>query len=135
VDRRAFLTLATGGLLAAPLAAEGQTPGLMPRVGYVTSNPRTANVDAFEQRLRDLGYAIGQNLAVEYRSTISGRRFGATLAGQGSSTRPDTRQTGEGARYHSAKWLASPRKRVPWKLDGADESLTGAACRCGGMHH
>ena len=67
MDRRAFLLATTGGLLAAPLAAEAQTPGLMPRVGYVTSNPRTANVDAFEQRLRDLGYAIGQNLAVEYR--------------------------------------------------------------------
>jgi putative tryptophan/tyrosine transport system substrate-binding protein len=67
VNRRAFIGTLAGGLLAAPLAAEAQTPGLMQRVGYVTSNPRTANVDAFEQRLRDLGYAIGQNLAVEYR--------------------------------------------------------------------
>jgi putative ABC transport system substrate-binding protein len=67
MDRRAFFGTLTGGLLAAPLAAGAQQAGQMPHVGYVTSNPRTANVDAFEQRLRDLGYAIGQNITVEYR--------------------------------------------------------------------
>jgi putative ABC transport system substrate-binding protein len=67
VDRRAFIGTVAGGLLAAPLAVEAQQAGQMPHVGYVTSNPRTANVDAFEQKLRDLGYVIGQNIAVEYR--------------------------------------------------------------------
>ena len=67
ITRRSFIGTLAGGLLAAPLAAEGQQAGQMPHVGYVTSNPRTANVDAFEQRLRDLGYAMGQNITVEYR--------------------------------------------------------------------
>jgi putative ABC transport system substrate-binding protein len=67
MNRRAFIGTLASSLLAAPLVAEGQQAGQMPRVGYVTSNPRTTNVDAFEQRLRDLGYAIGQNITVEYR--------------------------------------------------------------------
>jgi putative ABC transport system substrate-binding protein len=67
MDRRRFLGTLTGGLLAAPVATGAQQAGQMPHVGYVTSNPRTATVDAFEQRLRDLGYAIGQNITVEYR--------------------------------------------------------------------
>jgi putative ABC transport system substrate-binding protein len=66
MDRRVFLG-GIAGLVAATRAAWAQRAGKMPHVGYVTSNPRTANVDAFEQRLRDLGYVIGQNIAVEYR--------------------------------------------------------------------
>ena len=67
MPRRTFMAIIAGGLLTAPLAIEAQPAGKVPRVGYVTSNPRTAAVDAFEQRLRELGYAIGQNIAVEYR--------------------------------------------------------------------
>jgi len=58
MDRRVFLG-GIAGLVAAARAAWAQQAGQMPHVGYVTSNPRTANVDAFEQRLRDLGYVIG----------------------------------------------------------------------------
>jgi len=67
MDRRAFIGTMAGALLTAPLDAVAQQAGQMPHVGFVTSNPRTANTDAFELRLRDLGYAIGQNITVEYR--------------------------------------------------------------------
>jgi putative ABC transport system substrate-binding protein len=33
----------------------------------VTSSPRSVNVDAFEQGLRELGYTIGQDIMIEYR--------------------------------------------------------------------
>jgi len=39
----------------------------VPRIGYLTSESRSVNVDAFDQGLRELGYVIGQNVAVEYR--------------------------------------------------------------------
>ena len=42
----------------------------MYRIGYLSSvNPRSAAFfQAFEQRLRELGYIEGQNLAIEYRN-------------------------------------------------------------------
>jgi len=69
MDRRAFIGAMAGGLLAAPLAVEGQQPHI-PRIGVlVTANPRSSSfIQAFEQRLRDLGYVEGQNIAFEYRS-------------------------------------------------------------------
>jgi putative tryptophan/tyrosine transport system substrate-binding protein len=67
LDRRTFVCALTGGLLAAPLAAEAQQAGKVPSVGYVTSSGRTVNVDSFDQGLRDLGYRIGQDIIVEYR--------------------------------------------------------------------
>jgi putative ABC transport system substrate-binding protein len=67
VDRRAFIGTLTGGLLTAPLAAGAQPAGKIPRVGYVTSSGRSVNVAVFDQRLRDLGYTIGQDVIVEYR--------------------------------------------------------------------
>jgi len=69
MERRTFITAMAGGLLAAPLAAEAQPAGKLYRVGILsTANPRSASIfRAFEQRLRELGYVDGQNLAVEFR--------------------------------------------------------------------
>jgi putative ABC transport system substrate-binding protein len=67
MDRRAFLGTLAGSLLTAPLAAGAQPAGKIPRVGYVTSSGRSVNVAVFDQRLRDLGYTIGQDVIVEYR--------------------------------------------------------------------
>src|SRR5512143_158343 len=69
MDRRAFLGTLTGGLLAAPLAAEAQQAGKIPRIGYL-ANRLAANPDqqeAFLQGLRDLGYVDGRNVVIEYR--------------------------------------------------------------------
>src|SRR5260370_36196262 len=67
VDRRVFLARWAGALRAAPLAAEAQSAGKVPRVGYVTSSGRSVNVAVFDQGLRDLGHTIGQDVIVEYR--------------------------------------------------------------------
>jgi putative ABC transport system substrate-binding protein len=72
VDRRAFITTLAGGLLAAPLAAEAQQVGKMPRVGYLSpgssSDPvRLRRFEAFRQGLRELGYVEGQNIVLEPR--------------------------------------------------------------------
>ena len=59
MDRRTFLGAVTGGLLAAPLASEGQQPGKVPRIGIlVTANPRV--YDDFVDQLRKLGYIEGR---------------------------------------------------------------------------
>jgi putative ABC transport system substrate-binding protein len=68
MDRRAFLGTLTGGLVAAPLAAEAQSPAKVPRIGMlrVWSAPDPL-VDAFREGLRGLGYVEGQTIAIEYR--------------------------------------------------------------------
>jgi putative ABC transport system substrate-binding protein len=58
-------------LLAAPLAAEAQPAGRMPRIGVLLpaepASPTEPNASAFRQGLRDLGYVEGQKIAIEYR--------------------------------------------------------------------
>ena len=58
-------------LLAAPLAAEAQPAGKVYRIGVLEPTSmalNAANLDAFRQGLRELGYVEGQNLVIEYRS-------------------------------------------------------------------
>jgi putative ABC transport system substrate-binding protein len=69
MDRRAFIAVLSGGLLAAPLAAEAQQAAKVPRIGYLALNP-AANPhlhEAFRQGLRDLGYVEGRNVVIENR--------------------------------------------------------------------
>ena len=69
IDRRTFLAGTGAVLLAVPLAAEGQPAGKIPRIGFLFfgSLGPSRELDAFRQGLRELGYAEGQNIAVEYR--------------------------------------------------------------------
>jgi putative ABC transport system substrate-binding protein len=57
-------------LLAAPLAADAQQTGKMPRIGFLsatTPSDRPALLDAFRQRLRELGWVEGKNFVIDYR--------------------------------------------------------------------
>ncbi len=57
-------------LLAAPLAAEAQPAGKVPRIGFLHIAPRSAPFGkAFERKLRELGYVEGQNVAIEFRTS------------------------------------------------------------------
>jgi putative ABC transport system substrate-binding protein len=63
------VTLLALALLAAPLAAEAQPSGRVYRVGRLLSGvPDPASFDAFKQGLRELGWAVDQNLLVKTRS-------------------------------------------------------------------
>jgi len=68
MDRRAFLT-GSVALLAAPLAGEAQQATKVWRIGYLGyASPSEARaLEAFRQRLRDLGYVEGKNLVIESR--------------------------------------------------------------------
>jgi putative ABC transport system substrate-binding protein len=69
VPRPVVMLGLTVALLAAPLVAEAQSSGV-PRIGILSSAvPRSAPIyQAFEQRLRELGYVEGQNVTIEFRS-------------------------------------------------------------------
>ena len=61
MPRRAFMGVIAGGLLAAPLTAEAQQAGRVPRIGVLSSAPG-ATWDGFRQGLRELGYTEGLEL-------------------------------------------------------------------------
>ena len=71
MERRAFISGATFGLLAAPLAADARNSAKAVRIGWLglaSPGPEVLRiVDAFKQGLRQLGYVEGQNVAFEYR--------------------------------------------------------------------
>ena len=72
MDRRAFLGVIAGGLLAAPLAAEAQQTDKLPRIGLLlTPSPEhpiaQAVLDAFRLGLREHGYVAGQTIVIESR--------------------------------------------------------------------
>ena len=70
LDRRAFLALAGGSLLAAPRDLQAQPADGSVRVGWLGTS-RTAGDprirEAFVQAMRELGYVEGRTLRVEYR--------------------------------------------------------------------
>jgi putative ABC transport system substrate-binding protein len=74
MDRRVFLgTLAVAlGLLSAPLAAGAQPAGKVYRIGMLETRStilNAANIDAFRNGMRELGYKEGQNFEIVYRSS------------------------------------------------------------------
>jgi len=54
-------------LLAAPLAAEGQSARSIPRIGFLGTFQESPHYQAFAQGLHDVGYVEGQNLRIERR--------------------------------------------------------------------
>src|SRR6266849_6324059 len=71
MDRRTFLAGTGAVLLAAPVAAEAQQGRKVWRIGILDTTPATlnaANLNAFRQGMRELGYVEPQNFVIEYRS-------------------------------------------------------------------
>ena len=67
MERRTFLGVITGGLLAAPLAAGAQQRPKTARIGFLSLSPGPTPTMDISPGLRELGWIEGQNLAIEYR--------------------------------------------------------------------
>ena len=70
MDRRAFIAVVGGSIIAGRFAVEAQQPKVA-RLGYlVTGSLESPEVrarrDAFRTGLRDLGYVEGQDIVIEY---------------------------------------------------------------------
>jgi len=63
-----ILTLALG-ILTAPLTADAQQAGKVPRIGVLSAGSLAGDIhlEAFREGLRDLGYVEGRNITLEYR--------------------------------------------------------------------
>jgi putative ABC transport system substrate-binding protein len=69
VRRREFITL-LGGAATWPLAARAQQPAKLPTIGYLGPSTRSLDsqrLNAFVQRLRELGWNEGRTIDIEYR--------------------------------------------------------------------
>ncbi len=64
--RREFITLFGGMFAAWPLPTSAQ-PKTTAVVGFLGAVSDDNLISAFEMRLRDLGWTVGQNLSIEYR--------------------------------------------------------------------
>jgi putative ABC transport system substrate-binding protein len=70
VKRREFITLLGGAAAAWSLEARAQQPGKRPTIGYIGGGgpiSQRAWVEAFVQRLQELGWIEGRTVAIEYR--------------------------------------------------------------------
>ena len=68
--RRWFVTRLPVAMLAAPLGAQAQPAGKIPRIGVLLTNSHAAmatRIDAFRHGLDEHGYIEGRTIAVEYR--------------------------------------------------------------------
>jgi putative tryptophan/tyrosine transport system substrate-binding protein len=66
MERRRFIEVIAGGIVAAPRASEAQQAAKVARIGYLTSTANPHLREAFRQGLRDLGYVEGRNVVIEY---------------------------------------------------------------------
>ena len=67
-----FIVIIALGMLCTPLAAPAQQAGKVYRIGVLDRTSKAlnaANLGAFRQGMRELGYVEGQNLVIEYRYT------------------------------------------------------------------
>jgi putative tryptophan/tyrosine transport system substrate-binding protein len=91
MNRRRFLLTSMAGALAAPLAAGAQQAQKVSRVGVLLfSNPQAdPQLPSFRQGLRDLGYAEGQTIVLEYRFAEGRAERLADAAAELASLKPD----------------------------------------------
>src|SRR5438477_5921 len=68
MKRREFITLLGSAAVSWPVAARAQQVGRVRRIGFLgTGNISNPEILVFRNSLRELGYAEGQNLAIEWR--------------------------------------------------------------------
>jgi putative ABC transport system substrate-binding protein len=90
--RRDLVKLVSGAAVVWPLAVVAQQPARRPLVGVLSPITREAaagNIQAFRQALGALGYAEGENIAVEYRFAGGDKDALAALAAELVALKPD----------------------------------------------
>src|SRR5262245_42394225 len=70
MDRRVFIAVVGGSVLAAPHVAEAQQAGKFHRIGFLRAGPPLdAYIEGFREGLREWGHVDGRDVVVEFRAT------------------------------------------------------------------
>ena len=123
MERRAFIGVLTGSLLAAPLAAEAQQAGRVPRIGmlWLASRPDVQHfIQAYESALRQLGYAVNQSVLVEERFANGDAQQLSVMAAQLVSLNVDLIAVGPNPMIEAARGATS---RIPIVMAYGDHPM------------
>jgi len=135
MKRRDFITLLGGGALTWPLAARAQQRGRLPTIGFLGAPTLISGrgwLDAFVQRLRELGWIDGQTIAIEVRWAEGRAERYSQLAAELVRLKVDVIVT-SGAAVVAAKQATSVIPIVfPAAPDPLGSSLVASLARPGG---
>src|SRR5262245_27670597 len=134
MKRRAFITL-IGGAAAWPLAARAQQPARLPTIGFLgvsTQANWSAWTAAFVQRLRELGWTEGRNLAIEYRWADGRTELFATIAAEFVRLKVDVIVTAGGAVEAARQETATIPIVFPISVDPVGIGLVASLAQPGG---
>jgi putative tryptophan/tyrosine transport system substrate-binding protein len=103
IPRRQFITLLSGAVAGWPLAARGQQPAKVPRVGILSpaASETAGTLSAFREKIRDLGYVEGETIALDFR--LSKGIMELSALGCSVASRPWAHRV-------LAYWLGSPAR-------------------------
>ncbi len=135
IGRREFVTLLGGAAAVWPLVARAQQPGKLRTIGFLGA-PTLINgrgwLDAFVQRLRELGWFEGQTIAIEVRWAEGRAERYSELAAEFVRLKVDVIVT-SGAAVVAAKQATSVIPIVfPAAPDPLGSSLVASLARPGG---
>ena len=124
------------GILAAPLAVQAQGPRNVPKIGYLVlsplADPPSAERQAFLEGLRDLGYVVGQNLIIEYRSAAWNRELLPDLAAELIALKVDLIVAVPGTTDAAREATTTIPIVVPAANDPVESGLVASLARPGG---
>jgi putative ABC transport system substrate-binding protein len=118
--RRDFIAGLGGSAASWPLAARAQQAGKLPTIGFLGGSTAAAQsqwTSAFVQRLRELGWTDGRNVAIEYRWG-EGRKY-TEIAAEFVRLKVDVIVTSGGA----ALTLKQATSAIPIVFAGAQDPL------------
>lgn len=127
------------GVLVAPLAADAQQAAKVYRLGGLapgfppTSTTPNRFLDAFRQRLRDLGYREGENLVIEFQFAQGKTERLPALAAELVRLNPDVIVTlGSAAALAAKKAIGTIPIVMGFSLDPVREGIVASLARPGG---
>jgi len=138
MDRRAFIIVVGGGVLAGPPAAPAQQPAKIPRLGYLVLPPLSEKPSperaAFLAGLHELGWIEGKTIVIEYRSAQSNPELIDDLAEELARMKVDVIVTaGSNALLRAAARATSTIPIVmPGSADPIAEGFVASLARPGG---
>jgi ABC-type uncharacterized transport system substrate-binding protein len=136
VDRRRFVLCVLAGALIAPRAAEAQPPVRPYRIGFLGLTPGedVTSLKPMIERLHELGYVDGRNMAFEYRSAEGRADRLPSLAAELVRNRPDVVVTGFGTLAAQAAKTATATIPIVFTLvgDPVGAGLVASLARPGG---